>query len=334
MRRPFARLLAATAALLLTLPATAQRRPPGDEQPGNEYDTDATHREADSIEVAFKTLTTICLDRKGRLLAGDGAARQIRVIGPDGALAATWQPGFAPEALCVAPDGAVYCGGGGKLAELDPDTGVPVRTVEAPADVASDMGRRRRRGGNRGNLVSGLAASKRDVFVTYGTGWSTGAKAKLFRLGRDLSQPTVLAEGLRGCCQRCDIVFRDGILYVAENAAHRVVRYDREGKMLSKWGQRSRTDPAGFGSCCNPMNLAFAADGMLYTAESGMGRVKRYAPDGRFDSVVGYVGTTRFVRASGLAASCSNIALAPTPDGKTIYVMDFKDRLIRVLERR
>jgi len=184
------------------------------------------------------------------------------------------------------------------------------------------------------NRVSGIAASDTDVFVAFGTGWSTGSKSKLFRLDRELENPKLLAEGLRGCCQRCDIATRNGTLYLAENAVHRVVQYDREGKVLGKWGQRSRTSLEGFGACCNPMNLCFGADGTLYTSESGVGRVKRYTADGKFIGLVGYVGTTRFSRASGLAASCSNIAIAVTPDGSRVYVMDYKARKIRVLEKK
>ena len=70
------------------------------------------------------------------------------------------------------------------------------------------------------------------------------------------------------------------------------------------------------------MNLCFDAGGLLYTSESGMGRVKRYTSDGKFVDLVGYVGTDRFWNRSGLASSCSNIAIAATPDGERVYVMD------------
>ena len=104
--------------------------------------------------------------------------------------------------------------------------------------------------------------------------------------------------------------------------------------MLGKWGERSRTDVKGFGACCNPMNLAFDAAGTLYTAESGLARVKRYSVDGEYLGLVGYVGTERFTRAGGLAASCSNIAIAVTPSGSRVYVMDYKNNLIRVLKKK
>jgi sugar lactone lactonase YvrE len=82
------------------------------------------------------------------------------------------------------------------------------------------------------------------------------------------------------------------------------------------------------------MNLCLDAGGTLYTAESGPGRVKRYTPGGEFLGLVGYLGVTRFSRASGLAASCSNMAIAVTPDGKRVYVMDYKNKRIRVLREK
>ena len=82
------------------------------------------------------------------------------------------------------------------------------------------------------------------------------------------------------------------------------------------------------------MNLNFDSKGVLYTAESGLGRVKKHSTDGKFLGLVGYIGVERFTRAGGLAASCSNIAIAVTPDAKRVYVLDFKKSLIRVMEKK
>jgi sugar lactone lactonase YvrE len=82
------------------------------------------------------------------------------------------------------------------------------------------------------------------------------------------------------------------------------------------------------------MNLWLDAHGALYTAESGLGRVKRYTTDGKFLGLVGYVGVDRFQSASQLAASCSNLAIAVTPNGDRIYLVDFKNNRIRVLQKR
>jgi len=309
------------ALLSLLLPVLAQEDPEADQ---------ATHQEAEMLDVHFQRLGSLCLDGKERLLAGDAGAKTIKVLSTAGKLLSELKPGLPPEAIAVAPDGAIYCGGGGKLAELTAE-GKVVRTVPLPTDAASDMPRRRSK---RGNQVSGIAVTKDYVFATIGSGWSVGAKAKLYRFNRELGEAKVLLTGLRGCCQRCDIKARDGIIYIAENGAYRVVRMTLEGKVLSRWGERGRTGAEGFGSCCNPMNLCFGKDGNLYTAESGLGRIKRYTPEGKFLDLVGYAGVSRFNRASGLAAACSNIAIAVTADGSRVFAMDFKQGRIRVLERK
>jgi hypothetical protein len=239
---------------------------------------------------------------------------------------------FGPEAVDVAADGTIYCGGQGQLAKLD-GNGRALKTAAIPSDAAPAPSERRR-SRSRPQRVSGIAVSDTDVFVAFGSGWSVGSKSKLYRFDRELENPVQLAEDLRGCCQRCDIVARNGVLYLAENSAHRVVLYNRDGEVLAKWGQRKRTGLDGFGACCNPMNLCFGPDGVLYTSESGLGRVKRYTADGKFLDLVGYVDTDRFEHGSGFAASCSNIAIAVTPDGKRVYVMDYRNSLIRVLQKK
>jgi len=306
---------------------------PSPQEPIKDVGADtATHEEIDPLAIEFKRLSSLQLHSKGYLLACDKEAQEVKVISPEGKHTATIKLAFGPEAIDEAPDGTIYCGGEGRVAHLDLD-GKVLKTAEMPRYGESSDGEPRRMF-SQGNLVSGIAVSEKDVFVCYGTGWSMGSKSKLFRFDRELENPKLLAEGLRGCCQRCDIAFRDGVLYLAENAAHRIVSYDREGEVLGKWGERGRGDVEGFGSCCNPMNVCFDGGGAIYTAESGMGRIKRFSADGRFLGLVGYVGVQRFDRAGGLAASCSNIAIAATPDGKRVYVMDFQNNKIRVLQKK
>ncbi len=296
-------------------------------------ETAGTHREVEMLDVRFRRFTAMTMDRQGRLLAGDSESKEIKVIEPAGTgeVVKTVRLPFGPEALDVGADGVIYCGGQGKLARLSP-AGRIMNVVDAP-DNGRSATPARRRAARKAAKVSGLAVTDRHVFAAFGSGASLGAKSKLFRFDLDFSHPKLLAEGLRTCCRRCDLKTRNGRLFLAENGVHRIVVYDADGRVLEKWGKRSRTDPAGFGSCCNPMNLCFGADGTLYTAESGLGRVKRYTPDGRFLGVVGTAGVPRFNRAGAQAAACSNIAIACAPDGRRIYVMDYALGRIRVLEQ-
>lgn len=292
----------------------------------------ASHVELEPLAVEFKRLSSLRLHPGGNLLACDEGAQEIKVINPAGKQVATIKPGFGPEAINVAANGTIYCGGKGQLAKLD-KSGRALKTAPVPENIASTIASKRR-AMSRKPRISGIAVCGEDVFVAFGSGWSLGSKSKLFRFDLELENPQLLAEGLRGCCQRCDIVARDGVLYLAENSAHRVVLFDREGEVRGKWGARSRTELQGFGACCNPMNLSFDSSGVLYTAESGIGRVKRYSTDGKFLGLVGHVGVQRFTRAGPLAASCSNIAIAVAPDGGRVYVMDYKNNLIRVLQKK
>ncbi len=317
-------------------PAEPSSEEPADSspQPADSFAEQATHREVDPLPVAFKELSALGLQVDGTLLACDAGAAQIKLISPEGKLRRTIEPGFAPEAIDVGPDGAIYCAGQGRLAKLDPQ-GRVLKAIDLPKpDAADGPAAAARMGFGRANHVSGIAISGKDLFVAYGAGWSLRSRSKLFRYTSELEDPQLIAEDLRGCCQRCDIVAREGVIYVAENAAYRVVCLDREGNVLSKWGAKSRTGLAGFGACCNPMNLYFDAKGGLYTSESGLGRVKCYTTGGELLGLVGYVDVQRFQSAGALAASCSNMALAVTPDGGRVYVMDYKGNMIRVLEKK
>lgn len=284
----------------------------------------ASHKEIESIgttpDSRFGNLTTFCMTRKGNLLACDAQADEIRKISPDGKTLARWKPGFAPYSICATADGTIYAAGSGVVAKLD-ENGKILKIVKSDGNNFPQ------------SKPSGITATKKDVFVNIGFGWSLRSISSVVRFDRDLGNPKTIAEDLRGCCQRLDIVAKDGFLYIAENSRHRVLKCDRNGKVLSKWGQRDSRNIEGFGSCCNPMNLCFGPKGELFTAESGLGRIKRYTTDGKYLGLVGYVGVERFTRAGRTAASCSNIAIAVNKDLSRIYVLDFKNNIIRVMAK-
>ena len=285
----------------------------------------ATHQEKESIgttkEMRFGSLISFCLNSEGNLLCCDAKASEIKVITPVGKVLDTWKLPFGPWRIRRAGDGAVYIGGTGILARLD-DKGKITKQV---ASDGSNFPKAR---------VSGIAVTKDYVFATLGSGRSLRSKGDIVRFDRDLGNPKTIVRDLRGCCQRLDLAAKDGVLYVAENARFRVVRYDADGKVLSKWGSKSRTSVEGFGACCNPMNIIFGPGGELYTAESGLGRVKRYSADGKFLSLVGQIGVQRFTRAGRTAASCSNITVAVSKDAKRVFVQDVGKNIIRMLLKK
>jgi DNA-binding beta-propeller fold protein YncE len=285
----------------------------------------ASHKEVGSIgltgEVKFDQLFTFCLDKNDNILACDIGTNEVKVISQDKKLLATWKLDFIPYAIVASGDGTVYIASTSVVAKLN-DKGKVLRKTEVSGEDLEN------------SKPSGIEVTDKDLFVSFGLGWSTRSISNIVRFDRDLNNPKTITEKRRGCCQRLDIVAKDGDLYIAENALHRVVKVDRNGEQLSKWGSRSREGLEGFGSCCNPMNLYFSKNGDLYTAESGLGRIKKYSPDGKFLGLVGYIGVDRFTNAGRLAASCSNITVAVNKDASKVYVLDFKNGIIRILDEK
>lgn len=270
----------------------------------------ATHREVESLRVKAEPkparIASFAMARDGNLLVCDPDNETIIVLTPAGKEAARWKPGLAPEAVHAHTDGTIYVGGRGKLARLDA-TGKVIATGACPGDSAR-------------TTVAGIATSKTDLFVTMRVGFSFA----VVRFTHGFGEPKQIVDRLRGCCGQMHIVATDGVIYAAENARKRVVRYDREGKELGAWGKDGREGIEGFGGCCNPMNLCFGPDGALYTSESE-GRVKRYTPDGR---LLGLVGLPK------LGGGCLNVAVGTNADGSRVYVLDRTNNLIRVLATR
>lgn len=273
-------------------------------------DAAGTHAEGESIRVTTAPkqtrIATFGTDRSGNLLVCDRDNETLIVLTPAGKETARWKPGLAPEAVHVHTDGTIFVGGRGKLARLDAK-GKVIRTGTCPGDSAR-------------TTVAGIATSKTDLFVTMRVGFSFA----VVRFTHDLGEPKQIVDRLRGCCGQMHIVAKDGVIYAAENARKRVVRYDREGKELGAWGKDGREGLEGFGSCCNPMNLCFGPGGALYTSES-QGRVKRYTPDGK---LLGLVGLPK------LGGGCMNVAVDTNADGSRVYVLDRTHNLIRVLAKR
>ncbi len=175
----------------------------------------------------------------------------------------------------------------------------------------------------RKRAVTGLAVTDRDVFVACPS--AKGYGYEVWRTNHDFGDAKRIVKGLSGCCGQMDIQAHEGLLFVPENGRKRVRCFDREGGEVSSWGKSSRTDVVGFGSCCNPMNVRIGPEGVVYTSESNLGRVKRFTPDGKF---LGVVGTVTIV------PGCKHVAIAISPDGKTVYMLDITRSHIVVMTEK
>lgn len=253
----------------------------------------------------------------------EGHAYELKVVSPDGKVLATWpmDDGLAPKMIFGCPDGAVYVAGGGKLAHFT-EGGKLVKMIDTDAVCGQKA------------AASGICADATHVYLALGMGNSTRATEDFYKFKRDLSEPKMIVERQFGCCSHIDLRVKGGELLIAENSRHRVNLFDLEGKPKATWGQRDRTSIAGFTACCNPCNIDFGPGGVLYTAESGVGRVKKYSADGKYLGLVGYVDTTKFDGGSQLAAQSCYIPMEVNADASRIYVMDVRAHIIRVLEKK
>lgn len=284
---------------------------------------EATHSEANGLALTKATkvasLGGFCLNTDGNLLVCDAGARRIKVVTPEDKLVKEWKLAFAPRRIRAASDGSVYVGGPGTLVKLDKD-GKTLKTAKSDGKNFPT------------STVSGIAVTDKYVFASFGSGWSFRRGAVIMRFDRDLGQPKQIAGGLRCCCGRLDIAADGKAVYAAENSRFRIIRYDFDGKVLSTWGKKSRTGLEGFGSCCNPTNITVGPNGDIYTSESGLCRIKRYSAEGKFLGLIGEVGARRFSRAGKASVSCDSSVVAVSKDGKSVYVQDVRNHIIRVLK--
>jgi hypothetical protein len=176
---------------------------------------------------------------------------------------------------------------------------------------------------SRLRLISGIAVSKRDVFIVCGE--SKGYGYAVWRMDQKFANPQQVLGGLSGCCGQMDVQVLGEDLIVAENTKHQFARYTRDGKAVGSWGKTGQgTEPGCFGGCCNPMNLRATPKGDIVTAESE-GFVKLFSGKGDFLALVGSV---------KISGGCKNVALAVSPDGQKIYFCDQPGSRVLVLAKK
>ena len=269
---------------------------------------------------------------------------QLRIFTPDGRPLGLWPLALTPKALNIDKDGVIYIGGGGKLAKYDRrgrllKIAAPEFLAEEKKSIQSvdddSPGAKLVAGMQRSKeeeeadsraaflarkqaQVAGIAVSDQDLFVAI----RSRAGFSVYRMDHDFEGLKKVVSGLAGCCGQMDLQTYNGELFAAENARKRVVRYDRDGKQLSAFGKTERSGVDGFGSCCNPMNLRFGTDGSLYTAESTLGRIKRYSAEGQ---LLGLAGVAK------VELGCKHVPVDVSKDGNRVFVLNVGSREIAVL---
>ena len=307
-----------------TAPATAAAADKAPQNPPSE--NAATHEEVSAIglapETRCKNLRSFCLNADGNLLLCDAKTFDIKLVTQDDKLVGTWRLGFAPNVIRPAGDGTFYVGGSGRLARVNAEGNI-VKEVRSTGENFP------------ATRPSGFARTDKDLFVSFSSGGKLGTRGIIVRFDHDFGQPTVIARGLPGCCGNLDIDARDDRVYLAENGRHCVSVFDRDGNRLRKWGEYHRHKIQAFDSCCNPMNLCFGPDGSLYTTESRTtDRIKRYAADGKFLGLVGYVGLRKIKGLGKTADSCSCAKVCIGKNAERLFALDESNSVIRVLVKK
>jgi hypothetical protein len=171
--------------------------------------------------------------------------------------------------------------------------------------------------------ISSISATATEVFLACPA--LVGYGFEVWRMDAKFDNPVKIITDLRGCCGQMDVQAGTDGVFVAENARFRVCRYDREGEMKCEWGSRQREGIDGFGSCCNPMNVAFGPGGEVFTAESTTGRIKRYSPDGELRGLIGSV---------DIVPGCKKVTIAVSQDGSRVYMLDMTRSHIVVMSKK
>ena len=183
-------------------------------------------------------------------------------------------------------------------------------TVEiSDADIAQMMAARTR--------ITALAVTEKDVFVCV-----TGNGYEVWRSNHDFQEPTKVLDQLSGCCGQMDIQASGDQLFVAANTKFQVAVHDRDGTPLSSFGKRDREAVAGFGSCCNPMNIRCCSNGDVLCAESSIGNIKRFNAAGELVSLVGK---------ARIGMGCKHVAVAHDEVRDRYYMMNVDKGNIAVL---
>lgn len=308
-----------------------------------------THEEIEPIKIELGEngkIETMSMDNAGNLLLGvswgkvdpglgrgrprngpeevvEGRSYAIKVVEANGEVKKTLPLTHPPKMVEAAENGDIYVCGGGAIYRLN-TTGELQQSLKF-STLGKDY---------ESAHASGMTVSENKVFVALGFGFSLRATEDIASLTRELREGAIIVSKQYGCCSHIDLDTHGDELLIAENSRHRVNRFDFSGKLKETWGRRDRSGIEGFAACCNPVNFDFGPGGELYTAESGIGRVKRFTPEGKFLGLVGYVDTTKFDRGSRLAATSCYIPIEVSADGSYVYIMDVRTNFIRVLKRK
>ncbi|HEY5915565.1 MAG TPA: hypothetical protein VJA21_33695 [Verrucomicrobiae bacterium] len=217
--------------------------------------------------------------REPRRIAAGGDGRLyiagksgVTILGPEGGVISTIALAEPARCVALAADGSVHIGVRDHLEVFDRE-GQRLKVWESPG---------------KKTWFTGLAVGESDVFaadsgnrVILRYDRSGKVAGRIGEKNKDHNVPGLIAPS-----PYIDVALgKDGLLRVNNPGRHCVETYTVGGDLELSWGKPSAAID-GFCGCCNPVALALLPDGSCVTCEKGLPRVKVYAADGTFQSVV------------------------------------------------
>jgi hypothetical protein len=248
------------------------------------------------------SLRGIVVDAHGNVYAANDS--QISVFDAAGRVRRRWSTTQPAHSVAVAPDGSIYAG---EIRQIEIFDGAG-KLVNTWRDDAL-FGRVTAIGFVNGDVLAGDAPGRTI------RRFDAGGKFRN-NIGRD--------NPLNGLLIPNGVVDfgvdAHGIIHAANPGKHRVERYTPAGELLGHIGHFHGTDPAGFGGCCNPTNVA-VRDRIFVTEKAGP-RAKVYSFSGDLEAVIA---------SDVFDANCKNMSIAVDRRGR-VYVADTVKLQIFVFE--
>ena len=214
-------------------------------------------------------LRGLAIDSKDQLYAvGDSV---VRVLSLQGDSLRGWRTELAGYSVAAAEDGTVYVGEPGQVELFD----------------AEGKLLKRWRDSERMGLVTAIGISGDNVLLADVMGRCIRRYGRDGRFLNDIGNDNRMQGFLVPNGHVDFAVDRAGVIYAPNPGKHRVERYSLAGELLVHFGRFDSRDPAGFGGCCNPTNVALTRGGQIVVAEKAPPRVKLYTADGQLLAVMG-----------------------------------------------
>jgi len=237
-------------------------------------------------------LRGLAVDSQGDIYAAGDS--EIKVFDPAGRLQRRWPAARPPVSVAVSDDGTVYAGQVGQI-EIFDRAGKLIRAWRDLSLLGPVT--------QIGFVPDGiLAADAADRAIRHfdRQGKFRNSIGKNNPVNGLLIPNGVVSFG----------VDSQGIIHAANPGKHRVERYTAAGDLLGHIGRFDGIDPAGFGGCCNPTNVAVRD--AIYVTEKAGPRAKVYDWDGKLLAVIA---------SAVFDANCKNMSIAAGPAGR-VYVAD------------